>query len=184
MKCPRCQQENPPQAKFCLECATPLALRCANCGTVDEASWQALDPLQRRQQTLDAIKRLLLRESEIQPLAVVFEDLHWIDGETQTLLDSLVESLPAARLLPLVNYRPEYQHAWGGKTYYRQLRIDPLLPESADELLGASSALTRLSARSSSSWSSGQKRIPSSSRRVCEPWWRRRPWPASAAPTG
>jgi predicted ATPase len=68
---------------------------------------------------------------------VVFEDLHWIDGETQTLLDGLVESLPAARLLLLVNYRPEYRHAWGGKTYYRQLRIDPLPPESADELLEA-----------------------------------------------
>ena len=54
---------------------------------------------------------------------VIFEDLHWIDGETQALLDSLVDSLPAARLLPLVNYRPEYRHAWGGKTYYRQLRI-------------------------------------------------------------
>src|SRR5262245_23111958 len=59
---------------------------------VHEASWQALDPVQRRQQTLDAVKRLLPRESEIQPLVVVFEDLHWIDGETQTLLDSLVES--------------------------------------------------------------------------------------------
>ena len=75
---------------------------------VDEASWHALDPAQRRQQTLDAVKRLLLRESEAEPLVVVFEDLHWIDGETQTLLDSLVESLPAARLLLLVNYRPEY----------------------------------------------------------------------------
>jgi class 3 adenylate cyclase/tetratricopeptide (TPR) repeat protein len=104
---------------------------------VDEASWQALDPRQRRQQTLDAVKRLLLRESEIQPLVVVFEDLHWIDGETQTLLDSLVDSLPVARLVLLVNYRPEYSHAWGGKTYYRQLRIDPLPPESADELLDA-----------------------------------------------
>jgi class 3 adenylate cyclase/tetratricopeptide (TPR) repeat protein len=104
---------------------------------VDETSWHALDPSQRRQQTLDGVKRLLLRESEIQPLAVVFEDLHWIDGETQTLLDGLVESLPAARLLLLVNYRPEYRHAWGGKTYYRQLRIDPLPPESADELLDA-----------------------------------------------
>jgi class 3 adenylate cyclase/tetratricopeptide (TPR) repeat protein len=104
---------------------------------VDEATWHALDPLQRRHQTLDAVKRLLLRESEVQPLSVVFEDLHWIDGETQTLLDSLIESLPAARLLLLVNYRPEYQHAWGSKTYYRQLRIDPLPPESADELLHA-----------------------------------------------
>jgi len=102
---------------------------------VDEAPWQTLDPLQRRRQTLDAVKRLLLRESEAQPLVVVFEDLHWIDGETQTLLDSLIDSLPATRLVLLVNYRPEYQHAWGSKTYYRQLRIDPLPPESADELL-------------------------------------------------
>src|SRR5881409_1348772 len=104
---------------------------------VEEAAWQALDPLQRRQRTLDAVKRLLLRESEVQPLVVVFEDLHWIDGETQTLLDSLVESLPTARLLLLVNYRPEYSHTWGGKSYYCQLRIDPLPPESADELLDA-----------------------------------------------
>ena len=76
---------------------------------------------------------LLLRESQVQPLLLVFEDLHWIDAETQALLDSLVESLPTARLLLLVNYRPEYQHAWGGKTYYRQLRIDPLPPESAED---------------------------------------------------
>jgi class 3 adenylate cyclase len=100
---------------------------------VEEAPW----PPQRRQQTLDAVKRLLLSESEAQPLVVIFENLHWIDGETQALLDSLVESLPAARLLLLVNYRPEYRHAWGGKTYYRQLQIDPLPPESADELLDA-----------------------------------------------
>jgi predicted ATPase len=63
--------------------------------------------------------------------------LHWIDSETQSLLDSLIESLPTARLLLLVNYRPEYQHGWGSKTYYSQLRIDPLPPESAGELLQA-----------------------------------------------
>ena len=79
---------------------------------VDEPQWQALDPPQRRQRTLDAVKRLLLQESQVQPLLLVCEDLHWIDAETQALLDSLVESLPTARLLLLVNYRPEYQHAW------------------------------------------------------------------------
>jgi predicted ATPase len=99
--------------------------------------FQHLDPLQRRQRTLAALKRMLLRESQVQPLLVVFEDLHWIDSETQALLDSLVESLPTARLLLLVNYRPEYQHAWGGKTYYTQLRLDPLPPASANELLQA-----------------------------------------------
>ncbi len=104
---------------------------------VDDPRWQRLDPPQRRQQTLDGIKRLLIRESQVQPLLLVFEDLHWIDGETQALLDSMVESLPTARLLLLVNYRPEYQHAWGSKTYYQQLSIDPLPSESAAELLEA-----------------------------------------------
>ena len=96
-----------------------------------------LDPPQRRQRTLDALKRVLLRESQEQPLLLVFEDLHWIDSETQALLHSLVESLPSARLLLLVNYRPEYQHGWGSKTYYTQLRLDPLPAVSADEFLQA-----------------------------------------------
>jgi class 3 adenylate cyclase/tetratricopeptide (TPR) repeat protein len=96
-----------------------------------------LDPPLRRQRTLDGLKRLLLHESHMQPLVLVFEDLHWIDTETQTLLDSLVESLPTARLLLLVNYRPEYQHGWGSKTYYHQLRLDPLPPTSADAFLQA-----------------------------------------------
>ena len=104
---------------------------------VEDAAWQNLDPPQRRQRTLDAVKRLLLRESQVQPLLVVFEDLHWIDGETQALLDSLVESLGSARLLLLVNYRPEYEHRWGSKTAYSQLRLDSLPAESAAELLAA-----------------------------------------------
>ncbi len=104
---------------------------------VEDPQWQALDPPQRRQRTLEAIKRLLLRESHVQPLCLAVEDLHWIDAETQALLDSLIESLPTARILLLVNYRPEYQHGWGSKTYYTQLRIDPLPPESAEELLQA-----------------------------------------------
>src|SRR5712692_7037716 len=103
----------------------------------EDAEWQALDPAERRQRTFEAMKRLLLRESQEQPLLVVFEDLHWIDAETQAVLDSLVESLPTARVLLLVNYRPEYEHGWGGKTYYRELRLDPLPPASAEELLEA-----------------------------------------------
>src|SRR5262249_11576328 len=94
-------------------------------------------PPQRRLRTLDGIKRLLLRESQVQPLLLLFEDLHWIDSETQALLDSVVESLPTAQLLLLVNYRPEYQHGWGSKTSYTQLRLDPLPPANADELLQA-----------------------------------------------
>jgi class 3 adenylate cyclase/tetratricopeptide (TPR) repeat protein len=104
---------------------------------IEDEHWERLDPPQRRQRILDGIKRLLLRESQVQPLVVLFEDLHWIDAETQAFLESLVESLPTARLLLLVNYRPEYRHGWGGKTYYRQLQINPLAPESAEALLDA-----------------------------------------------
>src|SRR3989475_3797383 len=103
----------------------------------EDSPFLRLDPPQRRQRTLDGLKRVFLRESQVQPLLLVFEDLHWIDSETQALLDSLVESLPPARLLLLVNYRPEYQHAWGSKTFYTQLPLDPLPPASADELLQA-----------------------------------------------
>jgi predicted ATPase/class 3 adenylate cyclase len=102
-----------------------------------DSPFLTLDPPQRRQHILAALKRVLLRESQVQPLLLVFEDLHWIDAETQTLLDSLVESLPTARLLLLVNYRPEYLHGWGSKTYYTQLRLDPLPPASAQEFLQA-----------------------------------------------
>jgi predicted ATPase len=104
---------------------------------VDNAAWAALDPSQRRRRTLEAVKRLLLRESQVQPVLVVFEDLHWVDGETEAVLDSLVESLPTARMLLLVNYRPEYEHRWGSKTYYTQLRLHPLPVEGAEELLTA-----------------------------------------------
>ena len=102
---------------------------------VEDAPWQALEPSQCRQRTLDALKYLLLRESQVQPLLLVFENLHWIDAETQALLDGLVESLPAAYLFLLVNYRPEYQHGWGQKTYYTQLRLDPLPPANVEVLL-------------------------------------------------
>jgi predicted ATPase len=104
---------------------------------LDDNPFVQLEPPHRRQRTLDALKRVFLRESQEQSLLLVFEDLHWIDAETQALLDRLVESLPTARLLLLVNYRPEYQHSWGSKTYYTQLRLDPLPPVRADEFLQA-----------------------------------------------
>jgi class 3 adenylate cyclase/predicted ATPase len=103
----------------------------------DNSPFRTFEPSQRRQRTLEALKRVLLRESQVQPLLLVFEDLHWIDAETQALLDSLIDSLPTARLLLLVNYRPEYQHGWGSKTYYTQLRLDPLPPASAEAVLDA-----------------------------------------------
>ena len=102
---------------------------------VEDPAWQNLDPPQRRQRTLDAVKRLLFRESQVQPVLVVFEDLHWVDEESQALLDNLVESLGSARLLLVVNYRQQYAHRWASKMVYSQVRLDSLPAESTAELL-------------------------------------------------
>jgi class 3 adenylate cyclase/tetratricopeptide (TPR) repeat protein len=121
-------------AMHAVEPGLPALLSLLDVSSEDE-NWRALDPPRRRRKTLDALKRLFLRESQNRLLCLAMEDLHWIDTETQAFLDDLVESLPKARILLFVDYRPEYQHGWGGKTYYTQLRIDPLTPENAEQLL-------------------------------------------------
>jgi class 3 adenylate cyclase/tetratricopeptide (TPR) repeat protein len=115
---------------------------------LEDVDWLRLDPAQRRQRILAACKRLLIRESQVQGLVLVFEDLHWVDAETQALLDYLIESLATTRILLLANYRPEYRHQWSGRSYYTQVRIDPLDSRSAEtllsELLGDEEALAPL----------------------------------------
>jgi class 3 adenylate cyclase/tetratricopeptide (TPR) repeat protein len=103
--------------------------------TNDGDSLAGMDARIRRRRSLDAIKRLLLRESLNQPLMLIFEDLHWIDTESQALLNLVVDTIADARILLLVNYRPEYRHEWGNCTLYKQLRLDPLGKESAQQML-------------------------------------------------
>ena len=100
-----------------------------------DPGWQRLDPGQRRQRTFDAVTRLLDRESRIRPVLLVFEDLHWVDTETQAFLGAVVDGMSSLRLLLLASFRPEYAHAWTSKSSYTQLRLDSLPPESADDLL-------------------------------------------------
>ena len=99
------------------------------------SSLQQMDAQIRRRRTFEALKKLFLRESLNQPLILIFEDLHWIDSETQGFLDVLSESVACARILLLVNYRPEYRHEWGQKTYYTQLRLAPFGKAEAEEFL-------------------------------------------------
>src|ERR1700746_1778589 len=103
----------------------------------DDDPLAQMDGQIKKRRTLEAIKRILLRESVNQPLMVIFEDLHWIDEQTQELLNLLADSIGTAKILLLVNYRPEYSHPWNSKTYYTQLRLDPFGKESAEEMLSA-----------------------------------------------
>ena len=117
-----------------LESEIPAFLSLLDVPT-DDLQWSTLDSSQRRRRTLSAIKRLLLRESQVQPLLIIIEDLHWIDSETQAVLDELVGSVPATRLTLLVNYRPEYQHNWATNSDYAQILLNPLPVEGAERLL-------------------------------------------------
>ncbi|HSQ14366.1 MAG TPA: AAA family ATPase, partial [Candidatus Deferrimicrobium sp.] len=104
---------------------------------VATANYRAMDLPGRRASTLAVLVRLLLRASSLKPLLLVFEDLHWIDSETQAFLDVLVDSLPVGRVCLLVNYRPGYSHAWANKEHYSCLRLNPLTAAGAEELLDA-----------------------------------------------
>ncbi|MFO1163124.1 MAG: adenylate/guanylate cyclase domain-containing protein [Reyranellaceae bacterium] len=119
-----------------LEPGLPALLALLDVPVTDEA-WQTLDPSERRRRTLDTVRRLLIAAAGQQPCVVIFEDLHWIDGETQALLDDLVDSLASARLLLLVTCRPEYRHAWSGKPPYHEMRLDALSTERGGKLLDA-----------------------------------------------
>ncbi len=117
-----------------LEDTLPFLLALLGIAAQDEPA-VAIDPQIKKRRTLEVIKRILLRESLQQPLMLVFEDLQWIDEETQAVLDMLADSIGTARIILLVNYRPEYHQEWSNKTYYTQLRLDPLRGESAEEML-------------------------------------------------
>jgi class 3 adenylate cyclase/tetratricopeptide (TPR) repeat protein len=105
-------------------------------GIQDPASpLDEMDSSVRRRRTREAIKSLIHRESLDHTLLLIFEDLHWIDAESQALLDLLADSIGTAPILMMVNYRPEYEHRWSNKTYYTQLRLDPLGEQNAAEML-------------------------------------------------
>ena len=103
---------------------------------VAAANYRAMDLPDRRASTLAALVRVLLQASGVKPLLLVFEDLHWIDSETQAL-DALVDRLPSGRICLVVNYRPGYSHAWANKEHYSRLRLNPLTAAGAEELLNA-----------------------------------------------
>jgi DNA-binding SARP family transcriptional activator len=103
----------------------------------EDPQGRTLSPPQQRQRTLEAVKTFLIRESRLRPLLMVVEDLHWTDPGTQAVLDHLVDAIAGSRVLLVVTHRPEYQHRWFAKSYFLQLRVDPLPTEGADRLLQA-----------------------------------------------
>ena len=140
-----------------------------------------MDPQVKRRRTLDAIKRIILRESLKQPLVVIFEDLHWIDGETQALLDLLADSIANARVLLLVNYRPEYRHEWASKSHYVAARAGSAgRRECRRQCWRRCSARRRTESAQTADHRAHRAAIRSSSRRWCRRCSTRARWCATA----
>ena len=119
-----------------LATSTPALFALLDVADAD-ASWEAIDPPERRQRTLEALRRVCVRESRVQPLLVVLEDLQWVDSETHALLSHLLDGVPSVRAGMLLTYRPDFHERWAGHPNCREIVLGPLGRESTDALLDA-----------------------------------------------
>jgi tetratricopeptide (TPR) repeat protein len=82
-----------------------------------------LTPEARKARTLEALRRIVLKGSEMRPLVLAIEDLHWVDNSSEDTLKSLLEAISGAQVLLLFTYRPEFVHTWGAKSYHSQVNL-------------------------------------------------------------
>jgi class 3 adenylate cyclase/tetratricopeptide (TPR) repeat protein len=116
------------------EDSAPFLLRLLGVAHADARAGM-VDPQVRRQRTWDALKSLFLRVSADKPVLIMIEDLHWIDEETKGFLLSFAQDVPAARIMLLVNYRPELQALWDDTAAHHTLRLQTLDAADARSLL-------------------------------------------------
>ena len=100
-------------------------------------AFRRLDGRARRQHILDALTHVILKESAREPVLIVFENLQWVDAETRVFLDGLLERIHSARLMLILEYRPEFVHDWQRCVGFNEVPLLPLTPVSAKELLNS-----------------------------------------------
>jgi class 3 adenylate cyclase/tetratricopeptide (TPR) repeat protein len=89
----------------------------------DEVS---VNPDVKRDRIVEALKRIVLKGSEIRPLILAYEDLHWMDKSSEDVLKYIMASIPGARVLMIFTYRPEFVHTWAGRSYHSQITLNRL----------------------------------------------------------
>jgi predicted ATPase/class 3 adenylate cyclase len=104
---------------------------------VEDQSYPKLKPIQKREKAFEAIRDLLVRESQDRPIILVVEDLHWIDKTSEEFFGYLIEWLANTHILLVLLYRPEYTHTWGSKSYYTKIGLTQLTSQSSAELIQA-----------------------------------------------
>jgi class 3 adenylate cyclase/tetratricopeptide (TPR) repeat protein len=104
---------------------------------IEDATYQKLEPQQKREKTFESLRDLFVCESRNRPIILVVEDLHWIDKTSEEFFNYLVEWLANTHILLIFLYRPEYTPPWGGKSYYSQIGLSQLTSQSSAELIQA-----------------------------------------------
>ncbi|MDR9459851.1 MAG: adenylate/guanylate cyclase domain-containing protein, partial [Dehalococcoidia bacterium] len=102
---------------------------------VEDANYIILEPQQKRERIFEAIRDLLIRESQNRPLIIAIDDLQWIDRTSEEFLTYLIGWLTNARILLIILYRPEYTHQWASKSYYSQIRVEQLSTDNSADLV-------------------------------------------------
>jgi class 3 adenylate cyclase/tetratricopeptide (TPR) repeat protein len=95
----------------------------------------SMSPEAKKDRINESIKRIVIKGSEIRPLIIAFEDLHWVDKSSEDVLKNLLESIPGLRVLLISTYRPEFVHTWGAKSYHNQLTLHRLSNRESVEML-------------------------------------------------
>jgi len=85
-----------------------------------------MSPEARKDRTLEALKRIVLKGSELRPLIMAVEDLHWMDRSSEDAFKDLLESISAAKVFLIFTYRPEFIHTWGSRSYHSQVTLNKL----------------------------------------------------------
>jgi len=104
---------------------------------VEDEAYQALEPQQRRERLISAVRQLLATESQRRPLVLVIEDLHWTDRTSEDFISSLIDGITNSRMLLILLYRSEYTSPWTSKSYYSTLRVDQLPDKTSSELISS-----------------------------------------------
>jgi predicted ATPase/class 3 adenylate cyclase len=86
----------------------------------------SMSPEGKKDRIIEALKQLALKSSEIRPLVMAIEDLHWIDKSSEEALKYTFENIPGGRVLLILTYRPEFVHTWGGRSYHNQITLNRL----------------------------------------------------------
>jgi class 3 adenylate cyclase len=87
---------------------------------------RALSPDARKMRIIETLIRSNITASQIRPLIMAIEDLHWSDKSSEDVLKELLDSITGERVFLIFTYRPEYIHTWGAKSYHSQVTLNRL----------------------------------------------------------